>query len=187
MILLEAVVGISDRANNPGAQIAHPANQIDQPVGDRIVKHPIDGEIAANRVFLDRAEAHRRRPASVGIFRVGAEGRDFDRLVVIEHHADYAELGADRDRAVEHFLHHFGTRVGRDVVILGLDAEDSIAYTSAGENGAKAGIDQTANDEQRFFFPVAHARCDSPTAHFIAPRMQRAIWLTGFVGEGWLA
>ena len=181
MVLLEAVVRISDRADNSGAQIAHPADQIDQSVGDRIVKHPVDSEVAANRVFLDRAKAHRRRPASVGIFGVSAEGRDFDRLVVVEHYADHAELRPDRDRAVEHFLHDFGARVGGDVVILGLDAEDSIAHTSAGENGAKAGIDQTMNDLQRLFLSVGHARCDSPAGHFIAARLQGAIWQKGIV------
>ena len=37
MILLEALVRISDRADDSGAQIAHPADQIDQAIGDRIV------------------------------------------------------------------------------------------------------------------------------------------------------
>src|SRR5258708_7727930 len=187
MGLLEAVVRISDRADNSGAEIAHPADQIDQSVGDRIVKHPVDGEVAANRIFFDCTEAHRRGPASVGVFGVGTEGRDFDRLVAIEHNADHAELCADRDGAVEKFLHDFGTRVSGDVVVLRLDAEDSIAHTSAGENGAKAGIDQAANDVQRLFLSLAHARCDSPTAHFIAARLQGAIWLKGIVSESrWL-
>ena len=135
----------------PAREIAHPADQIDQAVGDRIVKHAADREVAADSVFLDRAETHRRGPASVGVFGVGAKCRDFERLVVDQHNADHAELRADRHRAVEHFLHDLGTRVGGDVVILGLDAKDSIAHTSAGENGAKAGIDQTANDVQRLF------------------------------------
>ncbi len=82
-----------------------------------------------------------------------------NRLVVDRDHADHAELRADRNGAVEHFLHDFGTRVGRDVVILGLDAEDSIAHTSAGENGAKAGFDQSANDVSASLFFVAHAGC----------------------------
>src|SRR5208337_4258581 len=124
----------------------------------------------------DRAEAHRRRPASVGVFRVGAERRDFDRFLVIQYDADHAELGADRHGAVEHFLHDFGPRIGGNVVVLGFDAENSIAHTSAGENGAKAGIDQTVNDMQRLFLSLSHARCDSPTAHFIAARLGRAIW-----------
>ena len=158
MVLVEAVVRISDRADNSGAQIAHPADQIDQAVGDRIVKHPADGEVAADRVFFDRAKAHRRRPASVVVFRIGAKRRDFEQ-VVVDHHADHAELRADRHRAVEHSLHDLGTRVGGDIVVLGLDAKDSIAHTSAGENGAKAGIDKSANDMQRLLFFVAHARC----------------------------
>ena len=176
MVLLETVVRISDRADNSGAQIAHPADQIDQLVGDRIVKHSVDSEVAANRIFLDCAKAYRRRTASVGVFGVSAKGRDFDRLAVGEHYADHAELLSDRDGAVEHSKHNFGARVGGDVVILGLDAEDSIAHTSAGENGAKAGIDQTANDIQRLFLSVAHARCDSPAGHFIAVRLRGAIW-----------
>ena len=157
MILVEAVVGISDRADDSGAQIAHPADQIDQAVGDRIVKHPADGEVAADCVFLDRAEAHRRGPASVSIFGIGAKRRDFEQ-VVVDQHADHAELRPDRHGAVEQFLHDLGTRVGGDVVILGLDAKDSIAHTSAGENGAKAGIDETANDIERLLLFVAHGR-----------------------------
>ena len=142
----------------PARKIAQTADQIDQAVGDRIVKHPVDSEVASDSVFLDSAKAHRRGPASVGVFGVGAERRDLDRLVVIQHNADHAELRADRHRAVEHFLHDLRTRVSRDVVVLGLDAKDSIAHTSAGENGAKAGIDKTANDVQRLFFFVAHWR-----------------------------
>ena len=176
MVLLEAVVRISDRADDSGAQIAHPADQIDQSVGDRIVEHPVDREVAADRIFFDRAEAYRRRTASVSVFGIGAEGRDFERLVMVQDNADHAELRADRDRAIEQFLHDFGTRVGGDVVVLGLDAEDSIAHTSAGENGAKAGIDQAMNDLQRLFLSVGHARCDSPAGHFIAARLQGAIW-----------
>ena len=155
MVLLETVVRISDRADNSGAQIAHPADQIDQLVGDRIVKHSVDSEVAAIRIFLDCAKAYRRRTASVGVFGVSAKGRDFDRLAVGEHYADHAELLSDRDGAVEHSKHNFGARVGGDVVILGLDAEDSIAHTSAGENGAKAGIDA---DGERYTAPLSLCR-----------------------------
>ncbi len=162
MVLLEAVVRIANRADDSGAQIAHPADQIDQAVGYRIVKHPADSEVAADCVFLDRAEAHRRGPAAVGIFGVGAERRDFEQ-VVVDQHADHAELCADRDGTVEHFLHDLGPRVGGDVVILGLDAEHAIAHTSAVENGDKAGINQTANDVQRFLLFVAHVRLSSGT------------------------
>ncbi|MGD0116910.1 MAG: hypothetical protein ABSD30_02520 [Candidatus Binatus sp.] len=160
MVLLEAVVGISDRADDSGAQIAHPADQIDQAISKRIVKHPADSEVAADSVFLDRAKAHRRRPASVGIFSVGAERRDFEQ-VVVDQHAYNAELRAHRDGTVEHFLHDLGTRVGCDVVVLGLDAEHAITHTSAVENGDKAGINQPTNDVQRFLLFVAQVRLSS--------------------------
>ncbi len=158
MVLLEAVVRIPDRADDSGAQIAHPADQIDQAVRDRIVKHPADGEVAADSVFFDRAKSHRRRPAPIVVFRISAKCRDLEQ-VVVDQHADHAELRADRNGAIEHFLHDLGTRVGRDIVILRLDPEDSIAHTSAGENGAKAGFDESANDVQRLLFFAAHARC----------------------------
>ena len=159
MILLEAVVRVSDRADNSGAQIAHPADQIDQAVGDRIVKHPADSEVAADRVFLDRAEAHRRGTASVDVFRVGAKGRDFE-SVAVDHHDDHAELRADGDRVVEQFLHDLGTRVGGDIVILRLDAEHAVAHTSAGEVGDEAVLAQVIDYRQRLLFLVAHGPFD---------------------------
>ena len=59
MVLGEAIVRIPDCANYSGAQVAHAADQVDEPVFDRIVKHAADGEVAPLRILFDRAEADR--------------------------------------------------------------------------------------------------------------------------------
>ncbi len=95
----------------------------------------------------------------IDIRRVGAEGRDFDRLgMIVGHDPDHAEFRTDCDCVVEHFLHDLGPRVGGDVVIFGLHAEHAISHASASEVRAKSRVRQAMRDFQRLFFPVDHWR-----------------------------
>ena len=155
MILGEAIVGIPDRADDPGAQIAHPADGVDQAILEGIVVHAADGEVAALRVLLDGAEADRRRTAAIDIRSVGAEGGDLERFALDDHHDD-AELRAHRDGVVEQALHDLGTRIGRDVVILDGDSEQAIAHTSAVEERDEAVVAQAAQDREGLFFLRGH-------------------------------
>ncbi len=143
--------GIADRADDAGAQIAHPAHQVDDPLAGRVEVHPADREVAPARVLLDRAEAHRRGTAAVDVGRVGAKSGDLER-VAVDDHDDHAEARADRDRVVEQALHDLGTRVGRDVVVLGRDAEHAVAHASAGEVGDEAALAQAVDYRQCLIF-----------------------------------
>ena len=96
MVFFEALGGVADSADQAGAQIAHPAHQVDDPPACRIEVHAADSEIAPARVLLDRAEAHRRGAAPVDIGRVGAEGGDLEG-VAVDDHEDHAEARADGD------------------------------------------------------------------------------------------
>src|SRR5512137_431914 len=104
MVLLESLAGVADRANHAEAQIAETADEIDQPLVDRIVEHAANSKIAALRIFFDRAEVDRRRTTAIDIRRIGAESCDLE-VLAAEQDFDYAELCADRDGIVEKALH----------------------------------------------------------------------------------
>jgi hypothetical protein len=159
MVFLEALARVADRADHAGAQIAHPAHQVDNSSARRIEVHPADSEVAPARVLLDRAEAHCRGTPPVDIGRVGAEGGDFE-SVAVDHHDDHAEARADGDRVVEQFLHDLGARVGGDIVILRRDAERAVANAAAGEVGDEAVLAQVIDYRQRLLFLVAHGPFD---------------------------
>ena len=150
-VFVEPFVGVADRANQAGAQIADTTDEIDHAVVERIEEHAADREVAPARIFFDRAEVHRRGAAAVDIGRVGAEGRNLELIAGDEHH-DHSEPGPDRDRFVEQLLHHLGTGISRDVVVLGVGPEDPIADASAGEVGLEAGFVKAVHDAQRLMF-----------------------------------
>src|SRR5258705_9777418 len=109
-------------------------------MGARIVEPPPDSKVAADCVLFKSAEANRRRTTSINISGISAESRNLE-LIVADKHRDHSELRTDRNRMIKQLQHDLGTRIGRDIEILGLDSEYPIAHTSPGEHGAKARID----------------------------------------------
>ena len=55
-IFRDARVGIADRPHHPRGDIGLAADEVDHAVGERVVEQPVDREVAAERVFLGRAE-----------------------------------------------------------------------------------------------------------------------------------
>ena len=118
---------------------------------DHLFAHGIEikrvhGEIAPPRILLLGTEdVVAEHPAVLVLFRgidVGAaEGRDLDRLRP-QHHVHEAKASPDDERAPEQRLHLLGPGVGRDVEILGRDAEEQIAHGAAHHIGGEAGLAQ---------------------------------------------
>ena len=69
----------------------------------------------------------------------GAEGRDLDDLVA-EAHVREMEAAADQAAVAEQLLHLVGMRVGRDVEILRVQAEQQVAHGAADQEGLVAGL-----------------------------------------------
>ena len=78
LVLAESSLGVADGAEDVILQVRMAPDVVDQRVGERIKKHPIDREIAAGRVELGRAEYDRFGPPAVDISTVAPEGRNLD-------------------------------------------------------------------------------------------------------------
>ncbi len=81
-----------------------------------------------------------------------AEGRDLDDLLLapaVERHVDDLEASPDDARAPEQRLHLIGRGVGRDVEILGLDAEQQVAHRAADDERLVARLLQRGSDFDR--------------------------------------
>ena len=78
----------------------------------------------------------------------GAERRDLDDLVA-EAHVREVEAPADQPAVAEQLLDLVGVRIGRDVEILRMQAEQQVAHGAADQKGLKAGVPQ----------PVQHLEC----------------------------
>jgi len=137
MIFFEARIDFANRSDNAGAQVAHPAHQVDNAFSRGIEVHAANRKIPSLYVFLDRSEAHRGGTTSIEVFGVGAKGRDL-KMMVAENHHNHAEARAYRNRAIEKLLHGLGQRVGRDIVVLWSNSEDLVAHASARQISRKA-------------------------------------------------
>jgi hypothetical protein len=152
-ILGDARARVADGPDGAGGEIGAATDEVDDLVGERIPVERIDGEVAALRVLLGRAEVHGDGPATVDVGVVGAKRRHLDPLVPQqdEHHA---ELHAHRDGAREERAHDLGRRARRHVVICRRAAEQPIANAAAGEVGRMARVAQPADDASRALLAV---------------------------------
>ncbi len=107
---------------------------VEQPVGDRVEKHSIHGEITAGGVLLGRAEHDRLRPPAVDVGAVAAKGGHFDfptRLAGISHPHD-AKRNTHGDRAEGERRHDlFGRGVGGHIIIRRRLAQDQVTHAPA--------------------------------------------------------
>ncbi len=141
---------IADHAQHAPFQIGQAAVEIHQLFGLRIEVQRIDGEIAPPRILFLRAEDVVAQYAPVlvrfGRFRVSsAESRDFDCLGA-QHHVHQPEAAADDDGAAKQRPHLLRARVGRDVEVLGSDAEKQVADGAADHVTGKTGSAQRRAD-----------------------------------------
>ena len=148
--------GVADGADDAGAQVLLPADEVDHLAAQRVEEEPVDGEVTALRVLARRAEAHAARPAAVDVGVVGAEGRHRERDAVLDHQDD-AELRADRHGAPEERLHGLRGRAGGDVEVERLAPEELIAHAAAGEVRLVPRVAKSLHDPSGEFPPVGHA------------------------------
>ena len=134
LVLAESSLGLADGTEEVILQVRMAPDVVDQRVGERIKKHPIDREIAAGGVELGRAEYDRFGPPAVDIGTVAPERRDLDldsRAARMPHTHD-AERDPHGDRAERQDRHDLlGSGVGRDVVIRGRLTQDEVAHAAA--------------------------------------------------------
>ena len=123
-------------------------------IGDVVVQR-VDREVAAHRVFLDRAVDVVAHDAAVDEMAIAAavvagaaERRDLDDLAA-EHDVREAEAPADQPAVAEQAAHLLGRRVGRDVEILRVSAEQQVAHGAADQEGRIAGFVQAVEHAQR--------------------------------------
>src|SRR5277367_5087191 len=107
-ILAHPQLGIADGTNEPRLEIADSARIVDDIKSQRAVEQRVDGEVAAKRVFLGRAE--RIVEANERIVGIGdglglfAEGRDLD-ILAPEENVHEAKAPADQARVAEQIAH----------------------------------------------------------------------------------
>jgi hypothetical protein len=153
-----AVAGfrVADQAQQAVLDILEPAHVIaHREVLDRVIQR-VRGEVAAHRVLFDRsvdvvaqqAAALVRLPIAAAVVAVGAERGDLDDLAA-EHDVRESEAAADQAAVAELLAHLLGRRIGGDVEVLGMAADEDVAHRAADEECAEAGFAQPVQHTQR--------------------------------------
>jgi hypothetical protein len=146
LVFAEAIFGISDGANDSGAQVFLAADEIENFIRERVEHQAVDGEVAALYIFFRPGGVFNPiRMAAIGVANVAAERGDFDLGGAIGDDDD-AELRAHCEAIGEKLLHAIGCGVGGDVVIDRLAAKQNIPDAAASKIGLMAAIAQDAAD-----------------------------------------
>ena len=134
-ILVEALVGIADGAQDPHREVGLSAEWIDELAGKGVGRHRVDGEVAPREVIDERdVVGDRRLAAGVGVF-LAAIGGDLDREAGVARdiarymEADGAEAFADEEdrggaSGEPERLRAVGEGIGAEVEIGGRVATD---------------------------------------------------------------
>jgi len=104
---------------------------------DGIKEHAVDGEVAAEGVFLGGAEHDGFWMAAIKRANLFAEGSHLDGLLAVDDRDD-AEGLSDRDGFWEEGFDLFGKGIGGNIVVLGLAAEQAVPHAASCEKGKKA-------------------------------------------------
>jgi hypothetical protein len=146
LVFAKTIFRISDGANDPGAQIFLPADEIEDFIRERVEHQAIDREVAALYIFFGRIGIFDAiGMAAVGIADIGSKRRDLNLSRPVGDNHD-AEFRSDGEAIRKQFLHAIGRGVGGDVVVDRLAPEQNIAHAAAGEIGLMAAIAQDAAD-----------------------------------------
>src|SRR5580693_2599383 len=146
LVFAEAIFGISDGANDSGAQIFLATYEIEDFIRERVKHQAVDGEVAAFYIFFWRAGVFDAiGMAAVGVANVRAESCYLDLRGAVDDDDD-SELRAHREAVGKKLLHAIGRGVGGDVVVDRLAPEQNIAHAAAGEIGLMAAIAQDLAD-----------------------------------------
>lgn len=166
MIFIEALIRIANGAHESRPQVVQAAHKVDNPplhgmgrgagrlglsrIGgrQRIKKERIDREIAPMGVAGGVGVADVIRPAPIRITAFLPECRDLDGVPAAMHQHD-AEGHANLVGVSEKRPDLIGDRVGGDVIVLRMKAEEFITNAAAGEIRGKTGIGQPLHDVRR--------------------------------------
>ena len=131
LVLGEALLGMSDSPDELGREVFATAHVVKATLLDRIEEESVDGEVPAPGVLLGVvSEADVTRPASIVIFSLASEGGHLDPSLAFANQND-TELCADCQRTGKVTLDLFGARVGRNVVVSGIAAQQTVAHAAA--------------------------------------------------------
>src|SRR5258708_13732297 len=115
-------------------QILPTVHIVDHSIRDRIVEHPVNGEVASSSVLFRRRKGYRIRTADIQISADGAKSSNL-KFPLIFKYANDPELGADRNGASKNSLDLFRTRIGCNIDIFWRETEESIPDASTGKIG----------------------------------------------------
>ena len=143
-IFAVALLGHADDAQRAPADVGHAAVIVQHQLRRRVVIHRVDGEVAPQRILVLFAEGVVAQYAAVLVLgrrfhRRAAEGGDFEQ-VLAEHHVHDLEAAADDEGAPEQPLDFFRRRIGGNVEVLGLDAQQQVAHRAADQEGLETGF-----------------------------------------------
>jgi hypothetical protein len=135
------------------ADVLDAAVVVEHRLRGRIVVHGVDGEVAPLGVLVLRTEIIVAQDAAMLVLRrvvaaVAAEGRHFQQLLA-EHHVHDLEAAADDEGAAEQLFDFFRRRIGGDVEVLRLHAQQQVAHGAADDEGLEAGFLQGLGDADR--------------------------------------
>ena len=158
-VLAQARHRRADQLQAPRADVGDAADVVPHFLGRRVEVERVDREVAPRRVLGLRAVDVVGKQPAVLVGRVvaglrGAKRRDLDRFRP-DMDVDEPESAADDEGAAEQRLHLLRARVGGDVEILGLDAEQEVADRAADDERLEAGVVQLARHLER---PAAQLR-----------------------------
>jgi len=148
-ILAHPHLGIADSANQPSLEIVDAAGKIDHVKSLRAIEKRVDGEVAAKRVFLRRAEGvveanERVVSISDGLGQL-AESCHLD-ILAAEENVNQAKAAANQARVAEQFADLLRMGRGGDVEVLGLAREHQVAHTAADEVRLEARTGEAIED-----------------------------------------
>ncbi len=165
LVFLEALLGISDRANDARIQVGAPADKIQHVVAvQRIHEQSVDGEVAPLHVFFRRLGIlHLVGMSAVGIDSIAAKRRHLNGMrmfgwkdvafaVFRDRHQHNPELRAHRVGLGKDSQDLVRNGISGDVVVGGFKAQQHVAHTSPGEVSLKAVAAKLANHIDRMLF-----------------------------------
>ncbi len=163
-ILGEPHLGVADERDTSGLEVGHAADEVDDLFRLRIEIECVDGQIAPERIFFQRAEqVVPHNDAVLVMLAVDvvvlfdvvfvvlgrfAEGRDFQHLATYTHMGD-SETPSDQPRAPEQVFDLFRRGTGCHVEIFGLFFEEQVADAAADQQGLEACLVERIGHFQR--------------------------------------
>ncbi len=138
-VLPETLRGIADGPQDALSQVPPSLVRVGHAVGQQVIGDGVDREVPPGKVVDDRrAERHGVGPPPVAVVRFRAEGRHLEgRSLKVDRHGAVPDAG--RDHAAEQGHDLLGARVGGDVEVGVVPAQEDVADGAADEVALEAG------------------------------------------------